>query len=173
MRKRARAAKAMLRLGGEEDEDSGMANSGSEAEEGTSEVNQAKEILERRTRDREREKARRRLVSASFVHMAPTGEPVTTVFGDAGADPWVRIGSGLGKNAAKKAALNRDGLDERNWVVRYALATANQARAHAGKARGLRKVRLPVPMMGGRRSGCSFAFALVANFRWRRRERRK
>lgn len=109
-----------------------------------SQAAQLKEMYERRERERERERIRRRLNSSVHTHTNAASEAVITTMGDAGADPWLRIGLGSGKNAARKAALNRDGLDERNWMVKYALAAAASARTHA-QARQRGSVRLPIP----------------------------
>lgn len=145
-RKRKRVVKAQVSLAQENAPDDPN-ESGSELFPDTGSQSQAaqlKEMYERRERERERERIRRRLTSSVHTHMNPVSEAVSTTMGDAGADPWLRIGSGAGRNAARKAALNRDGLDERNWMVKYALATAASARTHA-LARQRVSVRLPIP----------------------------
>lgn len=152
-RQRVRAAKAQVRLAAAaaaEEEDTpgagggGADDSGSEAvDAGTSHAAQLREMYEKREREKEREKQRRRIASSSHTHLSPSGVAVTTVFGDAGADPWTRTGPGA-KNTARKAALHRDGIDEGNWVLRFALAAAAAARTHAS-VREKARVVLPVP----------------------------
>lgn len=148
-RKRLRVERAQARLVFDADrtDAGGGEESGSEAvldSELQSQVTHLREVNERRERDREREKLRRRLLSSTYTHLSPSGEPVTTTFGDAGADPFTRVGPGAAKNAARKAALARDGLNEQNWMLKFALSTAATARTHASlRERGL--ARLPVP----------------------------
>lgn len=87
-------------------------------------------------REKQQVKKRQRLTSSTYSHLVPGTDFVAdTTFGDAGVDPWVRAGSG--KYAA---ALYADGLDQQNWMLRYAWIASRTARIQ-GKGQYKRMTR--------------------------------